>query len=377
MSDPLVSIFIPAYNASSFIKQAIESVLAQSYPNYELIIINDASTDNTAEIINQYQTHPNIKVYHNIINLGVAPNWNYGLRFCKGEFIVRLNADDFFAPLYLEKVIALLQSCPKMDMVFTGVELIYDLYSRKTMTELPYKESWIRTGTEFLAQIVRLCHIRASSVCAKRSCYERLGGVINEMDIHEDWEMWVRITANSEVVGYIAEPLTYYRVLNPSGCTNLAIINARSPVACDIWLNKLATGKLPYQLTNKELALLKQGMYDIIMTFAVFAMENGLPDSVQKHLDFAQKLLPLSTYSTSRSIRARLYMRAAEVYFMNGGNHLKGWQFLLKSLSCGFPPLDTYRYLKLWARAFFGKTFFELVRENTVARRKFPYLGAS
>jgi hypothetical protein len=193
--------------------------------------------------------------------------------------------------------------------------------------------------------------------------------VLAKLKIHHDWELWVRVALNNHYIGYIAEPLTYYRLLNPNGCTNQAIINAQSPTDCDYWLNQLAVGNLAYHLRPSELALLKQGMYDLVMTFAVLAMENGLTASVQKHLDFAQKILPPPS---KNSMQARLYTRGAEMYFMAGENHFKAWRFLLHSLKFGIPPRENRRNLKLWARAFFGKTIFEFVREHTIARRKFP-----
>lgn len=363
---PFVSVFIPTYNDEIHVRQAIESVLAQTYRNYELLVINDASTDQTAQVIDQYQNHPAVRVYHNKINLGVAGNWNHGLSLCRGDYIVRLNADDYFGPDYLTKVMALVEEYPATDMIFTGTYLLLD--NDIISEELPYPETWVRPGVAFLPELLRSCPIRASSVCVRHSCLTQLGGVINEMDIHEDWELWTRISANGQV-GYIAEALTYYRVLNPHGCTSTAIINGLSPIACDIWLNRLTSGTLPYQLDKEELTLLKQGMYDLIMAFAVFALESGSTGAVQKHLAYAKKLLPPNSKG---SMQARLFTRAAEIYFMNGGQHFKGWQFLLRSLKYGPPPQENHKHLKLWARAFFGKKLFEFVRTHTVARHKFP-----
>ncbi len=367
-SNPFVSVFIPAYNAEPFVQQAIDSVLAQTYSNYELIIINDASTDNTAKMVNQYQGHSRVKIYHNPTNLGVTGNWNRGIALSQGDFIVRLDADDYYTPNYLEKVMVLFKQFSELDMVFTSINLIFG--DGKTRLELPYKDTWIKTGAAFLPEITRFCPIRAPSVCLKRTCYERLGGVMDDLRIHHDWELWVRIAAHNNNIGYIAEPLTYYRVLNPIGCTSGAIINATSPVDCDTWLKHLAANTLSYQLNDNELLLLKQGMYDIVMAFAVFAMENDLTESVEKHLAFARKILPPGV---NDSMQARLYARAAEIYFMEGEHYFKGWKSLLQSLRFGLPPRENNKHLKLWARTFLGKTIFEFVREHTVARRKFPY----
>jgi len=283
-----VSVFIPAYNAEPFVQQAIESVLAQTYLNYELIVINDASTDGTPGVINQYQHHPKVRIYHNSTNMGVARNWNRGVDLCNGDFIVRLDADDFYAPNYLAQVMAFFQKFPDIALVFTGANLLCS--NNRVRQDLPYKESWVRNRTEFLPDLLQLCRIWSPCACVKRSCYERLGGVIEDMNIHEDWEMWVRVAATRKI-GYLAEPLTNIRILNDNGCTNTAIVNARSPIACNVWLNRLADGSLPYQLTDNELTLLKKGMYELVMAFAAFALDGGHKESVRQHLAFARKLL--------------------------------------------------------------------------------------
>lgn len=365
---PRASIFIPVFNAEKTIQQAIESVLVQTWTNYELIIVNDASTDGTPGIIEQYRQHPQVRIYHNSTNLGMASNSNKGIGLCRGDYVTRLDADDFYAPEYLEKVMVAFAHSSSLAMVFTGAQLVFA--DGTTQTELPYPESWIKTGQEFLPQILRYCPVRAPSVSVRRDCYERLGGVLPELKIHIDWEMWARVAANGNHIGYIAEPLTYYRALNPGSCTSSAIVDATSPADCAIWLEYLAADKLPYQLTAEELQLLKQGMYDIVTMFAVYALEIDHRESVEKHLAFARTLLPPEITGTMQS---RLYARAAEVYFMEGGHHLKGWRYLLQSLKSGFLPREDKKYLKLWARALLGKTAFEFVRDKTVARQRFPY----
>ena len=364
----MLSIFIPVYNAEKTVQQAIDSVLAQTYPNYELLLIDDASTDGTTPIINQYRDHPQVKIYCNPKNLGVTGNWNRGISLCQGDFIARLDADDYYAPDYLERVITAFKHTSAPDMVFTGANLIFD--NGETRTELPYKNSCFKTGTAFLPEVVRYCPVRASSVCVKRHCYKSLGGVRDDLALHHDWEFWVRMAAMGNCIGYIAEPLTHYRVLNFAGCTSTAIVEATSPADCAIWLKCLEAGQLPYQLTDDELQLLKQGMYDIVMMFAAFAMERNERESVEKHLAFARKLLPPGA---NGSMKARLYARAAEICFMEGSQHLQGWRFLLQSLGSGSLPREENKHLKLLARALFGKTIFEFVRNQTSAGSRFPY----
>jgi len=366
---PLFSVFIPAYNAEHTVQQAIESVLAQTCLDFELIVINDASVDSTASIIDRYRDNPQVRICHNPQNLGVTGNWNKGVELCRGRYVARLDADDFYAPDYLEEIAAMFEHPANPEMVFTGVQL--EFANGQNRFELPYRDNWVKSGGAFLPEVVRYCPIRAPSMCVKKSCYQKLGGVRDDLKIHHDWEFWVRLVANCQSVGYIARPLTHYRVLNAGGCTEQAIDNASSPADCEIWLNNLENGTLPYQLTDKQLSLLKQGMVDMVMTFAVFAMERGNTAAVDKHLAFARTLMRQPV--ANGSMQAWLYTRAAEVYFMEGGHFLKGWRFLLQSLRFGFPFPGDNRHLKLWARAIFGKKIFEMVRNQTVARSRFPY----
>ncbi len=338
---PLVSVFIPVYNAESLVAQAIESVLAQTYQHYELIVVNDASTDGTAEVIARYQDHPRVRIHHNPANLGIAPNWNMGVSLCEGDLVARLDADDFYAPAFLEQVVPIFQRYPDVGMVFAGVNVVSPF--NKLIRELPYRHSWVRASRDFLPELLRSCRVRSPTVCVRRTCYQQLGPVIDELGILHDWEMWVRIAANYDV-GYLARPLAYYRLLNPGGCTAQAISDGRSIDDCRLWLNLLADGSLPYRLNSRELFLLREGMHDLIMAFAVYALDRGLTESVQRHLSFAETLLPGETNS---SPYARLYTWAAAVYLDERRGWAKACYFLLKSLSYGLPYQAWWRVFKI------------------------------
>jgi glycosyltransferase involved in cell wall biosynthesis len=339
---PLVSVFIPVYNAASLVAQAIESVLAQTYQHYELIVVNDASTDGTAEVIARYQDHPKVRIHHNPTNLGTAPNWNMGVSLCEGDLIARLDADDLYTPGFLERVVPIFQRYPDVGMVFTGAKVFWP-FSKMT-EELPYRHSWVRAGRDFLPELLRGCRVRSPTACVRRTCYQQLGPLVDELRIHHDWEMWVRIAANYDV-GYLAEPLAYYRFLNPGGCTAQAISDGRSIGDCRLWLDLLAGDALPYRLNSDELSLLKEGMHDLIMTFAVYAMDEGLNESLQRYLSFAEILLPEGTRG---SPYARLYTWAAAVYLAERRGRARACYFLLKSLSYGLPYQAWWRVFKKW-----------------------------
>ena len=118
---PRLSILIPVFNAEKFIAKTVDSVLAQTYTDWELIIVEDKSTDNSYRIIKQYEARcpEKIKAFQNDTNLGMMLNWNKGIDLCKSELFVKLDADDIWLPTFLEKSIAVLDQYPEVGLVFT------------------------------------------------------------------------------------------------------------------------------------------------------------------------------------------------------------------------------------------------------------------
>lgn len=121
--DPLVSIIMPAYNAEVFIGEAIDSVLAQHYVNWELLVVNDGSTDGTARVLAGY-SDPRIRVF-NKPNGGIGSARNVALEHVRGEFLCGLDADDVLPPLSLSSRVPVLKARPELDIV-DGVVLFKD-----------------------------------------------------------------------------------------------------------------------------------------------------------------------------------------------------------------------------------------------------------
>lgn len=110
MIDGLVSIIMPSWNTENFIAESIQSVLAQTYTNWELIIIDDCSTDNTDSVVESFLEDKRIKYRHNKKNLGAALTRNYGLREARGEWVAFLDSDDLWMPEKLEKQIKFMKA---------------------------------------------------------------------------------------------------------------------------------------------------------------------------------------------------------------------------------------------------------------------------
>jgi glycosyltransferase involved in cell wall biosynthesis len=199
---PLISIIVPSYNKDQYIAETLDSLLAQIYPYWECIVINDGSTDNTQEIIDEYVKKDNRIKSTTIPNSGVSKARNTGIRRAKAEFILPLDADDLLERTHLEKVMGVFIAKGSVRLVYTGVSLFgrenrpYDLAPFDYPTLL-----WnnMMHGTVY-----------------KKVDFERVGGYRENM-VHglEDWDLWIALMEDftKEEVVKIEEPLFLYRAV--------------------------------------------------------------------------------------------------------------------------------------------------------------------
>ena len=203
-----LSVILPVYNGERYISQAIESVLNQTFGDFELIIIDDGSDDDTSKILAQFkQGDQRIKIIRNIRNLGVVKSLNIGLRSAAGDFIARIDADDIWKSDKLERQIKhfendaelYLSATAKINIDENGVERMDDLY--------PQIFDYHEIRKSILKRNI-ICH---SSVVFKRKILEEVG-YYNESYINsEDYEYWIRIAA-SHKIEILEDPLVCYRI---------------------------------------------------------------------------------------------------------------------------------------------------------------------
>jgi glycosyltransferase involved in cell wall biosynthesis len=144
---PLVSIIMPVYNASKFIEEAIDSVLDQTYKNWELIAVDDGSKDNSLEILQNYaKKHKNIKVFKNKKNLGVGKTTNFALSKAKGRFIARFDSDDYMPSYRIEKQVNYLLTHKNTIVVGGQVELMNEQGFKTGMKNFPLSHKAIHDG---------------------------------------------------------------------------------------------------------------------------------------------------------------------------------------------------------------------------------------
>ncbi len=210
--EPLVSIITPTFNSQDFLAQTIDSILDQSYKNWELILIDDASTDNTINLIKDYiSKHSNISLIQNNTNQGAGVSRNKGINAAKGDFIAFLDADDLWLPNKLEVQINLMVK-NKLDVCFSSYDLIDEsgnkLFKRvNALSELTYKKL---LRSNYLGNLTGVYNCKSLGKIPSTKYRKR-----------QDWLLWLQaIKESGKPATGIQESLALYRVRKNSMSSN-------------------------------------------------------------------------------------------------------------------------------------------------------------
>lgn len=239
MKKPLVSVVMTAYNAQEFLNIAIDSILLQTYKNFEFIIVDDGSTDHSGSIINTYDDK-RIKYIHQK-NSGQAAALNKGIGLAKGEYIARMDADDISYPTRLQKQVDFLKGNKNIGMVGAGHDFIDE--DSGIFAQAYYLDRNQDVKMEFLVRNP-FAH---GTVMIRRSVLNDVGGYDANEPI-EDYELWWRVAQKYEVAN-IPEMLLGYRVV-PTGISHGGSKQRQQPITkmmAQIW----SQSKVP-KLTTSE-----------------------------------------------------------------------------------------------------------------------------
>lgn len=196
---PTVSVVIPCYNQGRYLDEAVASVLAQTFRDFEIIVIDDGSTDEeTIRLFSSY-SRPGTRVIRTP-NQGLAEARNTGIREARGKYILPLDADDRIAPGYLEKAVAVLDTRPKTGIVYCLAETFG---ARQGLWPAP----------EYSLKRMLLGNIIFCSALFRREDWEEVGGYNRNMAVGwEDWDFWLSLIERGREVFRIPEVLFFYRV---------------------------------------------------------------------------------------------------------------------------------------------------------------------
>jgi len=210
---PKVSVVIPTYNSAPYIAKTLESVFVQTYKDYEVIIVDDGSTDDTREVLKPF-LHRIRYIYQD--NRGPAAARNMGIRLAEGEYIAFLDSDDRWLPEKLRLQVEHLTSNPEVGLVYTDIGII-ESGPRAVNYAKVRKHSgfvfWELLGTNF---------IPTTTVMVRRECFEKLGPLDESPIVQgaEDYDVWLRIARHYKI-GYIPIKLAEHRCRSDSHSRNI------------------------------------------------------------------------------------------------------------------------------------------------------------
>jgi len=201
---PKVTVLLPVFNAELFLTECIESILGQSFSNFELLAINDGSTDSSREILATY-SDPRLVIVDNNDNRGLIYTLNRGISIARGEYIARMDADDIAVVDRFKKQVAYLDTHPQVAVIGSWAELIDHSGKRIQLRQVPVGNKDIQE-----TQLKTNSFIHPSVMF--RTDIVRASGSFRQDALHaEDYDLWLRISENHDVDN-LPEPLILYRV---------------------------------------------------------------------------------------------------------------------------------------------------------------------
>jgi glycosyltransferase involved in cell wall biosynthesis len=207
---PKVSVIIPCYNYADYLKICLQSVLAQTFQDFEIIVVDDSSTDHTPEVVKDF-SDPRLRYVRHEKNLGPAAAFNTGINLAQGKYITVIGADDVMMPDNIAVKVDILEHYPDIGLVHSNAELIDEsgrilgkAHSRRCFDRVQKRSS-------FNDLLLNGNFIVASSVFVPKRCYEKVGLYDPDLTHSEDWDMWLRIAYHYDFA-YLDSCLIQYRV---------------------------------------------------------------------------------------------------------------------------------------------------------------------
>ena len=215
-----VSVIIPTYNRAYIIRDALESALAQTYDNFEIVVVDDGSVDNTRETIQSYSSNK-IRYVRHEHNRGCSAACNTGIAAATGDLVGFLDSDDCWKPDYLERQVGFFSRHPEVSAVFSDVQIVGDretipsliaLMKRfpKVLERSAKAEEYVLDGRDIYVCLLEEVPIKPTALVTRREVYEKAGTFDESWPSGTDWALFLRLFRSGSF-GYINRPLAIQR----------------------------------------------------------------------------------------------------------------------------------------------------------------------
>ena len=248
---PIVTVYITCFNYERFVRTAIESVLQQTYKKIDLIVIDDGSTDKSAEIINEYSSKENVRIFFQK-NIGLNKTNNKAIKLSKGSYIIRLDADDYFHPKAIEKLVNKLNGDTQAAAVFPDY-INVDIYGNEIN----------RVKRINFSKEVTIYDLPAHGACTmlRKGYLKKLGGYDEEFDRQDGYDIWLKIISKYKVLK-LNEPLFYYRQHGFNLTKKYQkLLRTRAKIKSKFWIKKFS--KIKSQKENLLIIPTRGYHYDV------------------------------------------------------------------------------------------------------------------
>lgn len=200
---PKVSFVVPTYNHARYLPHALNSIINQSYPNLEVLVIDDGSTDGTAQLVKPFRSIINY-IYKK--NGGTPSALNLGLSLATGKYVCWLSADDALIGEKVSKQLELMESDPNLGFSYTSFVVI----NAKGEKQYDVNSAYYSDKREMVTKLMQGCFINGSSVMMRRSALEEIGNFDESLPQAHDYDLWYRFLRHYSC-GFLKEPLLAYR----------------------------------------------------------------------------------------------------------------------------------------------------------------------
>ncbi len=215
----LVSVVVASYNHARYLPQRMDSLIRQTYPHIEILVIDDCSPDNSVEILRTYEKYPHVRLIERKSNGGWVTVSNQGIDLTRGEFVLFANCDDECDPRMIERLVGALATHPKVGLAFcrsvmideNGVNIGDDFQVREPAFRARCAEDCLLSRDEMRRFLMHSCVIpNLSAALIRRSCFEQIGVLSSNYKACSDWDLFFRIADRFDFA-YIATPLNNFR----------------------------------------------------------------------------------------------------------------------------------------------------------------------